>query len=63
MSRTWPEMFLRQMRVVVAERHTLAGSSVSPAQTSKQNLRIPQNKPAIDRVVTNTIVSTPILAY
>jgi hypothetical protein len=29
MSRTWPEMFQRQVQVVVAERHTLAGSSVS----------------------------------
>jgi hypothetical protein len=29
MSRTWPEMFQRQVRVVVVERHTLAGSSIS----------------------------------
>jgi hypothetical protein len=29
MSRTWPEMFQRQVRVVVAERHTLVGSFVS----------------------------------
>jgi hypothetical protein len=34
MSRTWPEMFQRQVRVVVAERHMLAGSSVSPHQPS-----------------------------
>jgi hypothetical protein len=32
MSRTWPEMFQHQVRVVVAERHTLVGSSVSPHQ-------------------------------
>jgi hypothetical protein len=34
MSRTWPEMSQRQVRVVVMERHTLAGSSVSPHQPS-----------------------------
>jgi hypothetical protein len=34
MSRTWPEMFQHQVRVVVAERHTLARSSVSPHRQS-----------------------------
>jgi hypothetical protein len=39
MSRTWPEMFQRQVRVVVAERHTQAweGGFVFPrAQRCKQ---------------------------
>jgi hypothetical protein len=29
MSRTWPEMFQRHVQVVVVEKHTLVGSSVS----------------------------------
>jgi hypothetical protein len=34
MSRTWPKMFQRQVQVVVAEKHMLVGSSVSPHQPS-----------------------------
>jgi hypothetical protein len=34
MNRTLLEMFQRQVRVVVAEKHTLTGSSVSPHQPS-----------------------------
>jgi hypothetical protein len=46
MSRTWPEMFQRQVRVVVAERHTLARSSVSE---KKKCIKI-EKKMKIDKI-------------